>query len=452
MCYGLRHNCFNVRERKSKDGNLEKEEEDLEEFDDTDRYGFDASPEGDDGRYASARGWDPYRKEDEKYKKLREDHRRKHPQITYGHNMLDVRQGSEWLTDNDVGVPSEPLFGNFWRTGEVAMLFADTGIGKSILAVQIADALSQAKPVLWENGKCKMDNGGGSTKKIKTEASDEISGFVGNSPFSILDSQFRAAPRPRTVLYVDYELSQQQWAERYARTSRDGRRFVDKYKFAANFHRAQSEPGEIPDVFSSIADAAYHSIEMTVEQTKAEVVILDNITWLTEANLVGGRAAANLMKGLKQLRDTQGVSILVIAHARKRAVQRPLSINDVAGSKNIVNFLDKLFAVGTSVHDPAHRYIKHAKVRSNAPDHGAENVIVCRLEKERNFPRFTYLYTDTELSQISRPYDNTNGDRTRLAALARQLRSKGLTQRQIAQHLSIGVATVNRYLNQDGTS
>jgi RecA-family ATPase len=374
----------------------------------------DNSPQGDDDRYRSARGWDPYRKEDEKRKKLIEKIRSE--QIEPWHNMLDVRTASEWLTDNDAGEPPEQLFGDMWRTGEVAILFADTGVGKSILAVQIADAISRGAAI---------------------------------EPFGPSDSLRtpHSALRTHTVLYVDYELSQQQWNERYSRRSRDGREFIDKYKFADNFHRAQAERGEMPDVFSSFGECAYHSIAMTVEEKKADVVIIDNITWLTEANLVSSGSAAHLMKALKNLRDELAISILVIAHTMKRGL-RPLSVNDLAGSKVLVNFVDNLFALGRSVHDPTYRYVKHVKKR-NTQDAGADNVIVCRLQNKGNFPRFEFLHHATELSQISRPYDNTNGDRTRLAATARQLSAAGLTQRQIAQRLRIGVATVNRYLNQD---
>ena len=38
-------------------------------------------------------------------------------------------------------LPPEPLFDEFWREGELALLFGASGSGKSILAVQIADAL-----------------------------------------------------------------------------------------------------------------------------------------------------------------------------------------------------------------------------------------------------------------------------------------------------------------------
>ncbi|MBK7186170.1 MAG: AAA family ATPase [Ignavibacteria bacterium] len=37
------------------------------------------------------------------------------------------------------------LLGPFWHSGELTILFADAGVGKSTLAVQIADCLSKGE-------------------------------------------------------------------------------------------------------------------------------------------------------------------------------------------------------------------------------------------------------------------------------------------------------------------
>ena len=41
----------------------------------------------------------------------------------------------------------EMLFGAFWYEGELCILFADTNLGKSILAVQIGDSISKGRAV-----------------------------------------------------------------------------------------------------------------------------------------------------------------------------------------------------------------------------------------------------------------------------------------------------------------
>ena len=39
--------------------------------------------------------------------------------------------------------PPRPLFGEFWREGELALLFGAAGTGKSLLAVQLAESLAR---------------------------------------------------------------------------------------------------------------------------------------------------------------------------------------------------------------------------------------------------------------------------------------------------------------------
>ena len=39
------------------------------------------------------------------------------------------------------------LFGEFWREGELAMLFGAAGAGKSVLAMQIADSIARGRGI-----------------------------------------------------------------------------------------------------------------------------------------------------------------------------------------------------------------------------------------------------------------------------------------------------------------
>jgi RecA-family ATPase len=43
--------------------------------------------------------------------------------------------------------PQPALVDGFWQSGEVALLFGAAGIGKSLLAVQVAEALARGRPI-----------------------------------------------------------------------------------------------------------------------------------------------------------------------------------------------------------------------------------------------------------------------------------------------------------------
>ncbi len=70
-------------------------------------------------------------------------------------DLLTIRSANTWLQQANKRAIPKMLFGKFWYQGELCILFADSNLGKSILAVQIADAISignSAEPFECEAG------------------------------------------------------------------------------------------------------------------------------------------------------------------------------------------------------------------------------------------------------------------------------------------------------------
>ena len=65
--------------------------------------------------------------------------------------------------------------------------------------------------------------------------------------------------------------------------------------------------------------------------------------------------------GTKNSQRDDGLSILVLAHTPKRPFARPLTVNDLAGSKQLSNFTDTMFAIGDSIQGSNIRYLKTKK-------------------------------------------------------------------------------------------
>ena len=53
-----------------------------------------------------------------------------------------VKPANTWIEEAKLRPIPKMLFAEFWCEREVSVLFADTNVGKSILAVQIADSIS----------------------------------------------------------------------------------------------------------------------------------------------------------------------------------------------------------------------------------------------------------------------------------------------------------------------
>ena len=61
--------------------------------------------------------------------------------------LFTIRTANTWLQEANKRPVPKMLFGKLWYEGELCILFADSNLGKSILAVQIADSISTAEGI-----------------------------------------------------------------------------------------------------------------------------------------------------------------------------------------------------------------------------------------------------------------------------------------------------------------
>ncbi|WP_209399820.1 AAA family ATPase [Pseudozobellia sp. WGM2] len=316
--------------------------------------------------------------------------------------LFKVKTANEWLNEAKITPVPEMLFSEFWHENEICILFADSNLGKSILAVQIADSISKG---------------------------EQIQGF-----------KLEAKKQP--VLYFDFELSAKQFEVRYSVKSETHKVFENHYSFDDNFKRIEINPNtEIPKE-SDFEKYLNQSIEKSIIETEAKVLIIDNITYL-KTEMEQSKNALPLIQHLKALKSKYSLSILILAHTPKRDLSRPISQNDLQGSKMLFNFIDSCFAIGQSTTDNNMRYIKQIKARNTAMIYDAENVIVCQLDKPYNYLAFEFLDFGAEREHLKQI---TEKDRKSLIGQAKELSEKGYAQRAISKQLGISLGTVNKYL------
>ncbi len=365
---------------------------------------------------------------DPKYRKMMEDWKKKNPLWDFSGSALTCASANEIFEPDYRDVPAQPLFGDLVRTGELTILFADTGLGKSILAIQIADAITKGTNAIGARTPSSVLNSSSAYSQLTTHNSQLLPN----------------ASEPISTMYVDFEMSKSQAAERYS-AGFDGENYIDKYEFPGLLQRAFPDwTGAIPEPFKSYAEFAGWSIRQDVHRLDIQFLIVDNISWLTSGQ--GPREATKLMKTLKMLKDDERIGILVLAHTPKRLSSGYLTVSDLAGSKSIANFADNIFALGRSKRDPELRYLKQIKQRNAPVTYGEDNVIVCRLEKHHNFPRFEIVDLAHERTHTLRSLTDPGYNREKIIDQCHQLTKIGWPQRKIADHLNISLTTVNRYL------
>lgn len=202
----------------------------------------------------------------------------------------------------------DDLFYSCWFENELSLLFADTNVGKSILAVQIAFHVAE------------------------------------NHPNDI-------------VLYIDYKLSEQRFYMRYSNQETG-----EVYNAPDNFLRAEVDRSQLD--LDNLENCSFEGLQDAIKDTNAKYIILDNMTSIS----------SNFIARLLRLKNECNVSILVLAHTRKRNLWSPLTINDLSGSKKLMDLCDSAFTIGKSNKGKDIRYLKQIKSRSEII-YGEDNVI-----------------------------------------------------------------------------
>ena len=301
--------------------------------------------------------------------------------------MLSVKTGSKWISQAKGRHDPDQLWKSLWHEGEVCCLFADSNLGKSIYAVQIAATIAQH----------------------------------------------------RTVLYCDFELSDKQFQLRYSDNSHNA-----VAVFPEGFYRAEIDPNLMSEATDAgdFENSIINDIENAALQLGADTIIIDNLTYICNQSDKSD-AAGRLMISLTSLKKRYGWSILVIAHTPKRSLNAPITQNDLAGSKKLFNFFDSVFAIGRSAKDSNLRYIKQLKVRSCEFEYDADNVLVADIRKIGCFLRFHEIGTAKESEHLA------SDDAKDWAGIEDKIidyYARGYKQSDIADHLRISVGKVNKVI------
>jgi RecA-family ATPase len=320
----------------------------------------------------------------------------KRPSETIKEPLFIVMSANKWVEQAKLRPTPRKLFSEFWYEGELCILFADTNLGKSILAVQIGDSISKGVAVCGFN----------------------------------LES-----PRQK-VLYCDFELSDKQFEARYSVE------FKDHYRFDEFFIRAEiNSEGNAENVEERISQ----ELETIVTNCGAKILIIDNLTYL-RSDTEKAKDALPLMKQLKALKKKHGLSILCLAHTPKRDLSKPITRNDLQGSKMLINFCDSSFAIGESNKDKSVRYLKQVKARNTEVRYDSENVILCQINKRQSFLGFEFISCGQELEHLKLLSDH---DRENRVSEAITLKQQNKSNVEIAAQLGVSEGAVRKWLKQN---
>ena len=318
--------------------------------------------------------------------------------ITPDAGFFVVKKGNEWIEEAKNKPIPRMLFSELWHETELCIMFADTNVGKSILAVQIADSIARGVP---------------------------IPGF-----------KYEGEAQP--VLYYDFELSYKQFESRYSAN------YMDHYVWHTNFNRGEINIDMPIPEGRKMDELINESLTRDVVKTNAKILIIDNITYLKDET-ERAKHAAPLMKHLKHLKAKYDLSILALAHTPKRDPSKPLNRNDLQGSKMLMNLIDSSFAIGESYNDQSVRYIKQIKQRFTEPIFGPNSVALCTLAKPANFLKFEYIGPGREREHLR---ERTTEDNKKQLEQIKELKEQGMSLREIGQRMGLSHVMISKILKK----
>lgn len=320
-------------------------------------------------------------------------------------DLFVVKRFNEWQRLAKKERAPKQLCGELWLEGEIAVMTADHGAGKSLLAVQIANAIAGGEPV----------------------------------------DPFEMTAEPQAVVYMNLKQSERQFAMRYCSETEDADdgALKDAYEFSDKLHRFDMDiHGKLPEGFRSFADALPALVERAIAKTGAKVVIIDNITYL-QRSVYGYGETYTVMKELHRLRSQLGISILVLARSSKYGSVR----ESTAGSCSALfsRFADSVFMIGMSMRDPAYRYIKQLIVHSSAKIYNESNVPWFWISRwGGNFLSLDHFGFDAE-SDHNQPFPEKRLWPT--IEKVKKMSDKGVSVRSIAKALDLPKSNIQRYLH-----
>ncbi|MEO7155928.1 MAG: AAA family ATPase [Vicinamibacterales bacterium] len=243
-------------------------------------------------------------------------------EFTTNMTAAGLRKGNECIMAAKHLGPPEKLFDEFWREGELALLFGPQGTGKSILAVQVAEAIARGRGI----------DGFGMTEKR------------------------------HKVLYVDLKLSEKQFGMRY---STDGK----QYKLSENFYHDRPDGDE--DLVKWLRGM--------VTERGFRVIVIDDLSAVRQT-FDGTRETLKLMRELKRLKEELDVSILVLASSQEQRKGELISETHLQRSRVLCDAADSVFAIGVHAGNANFRYVVQTRSLSGPMKWNVSNGPVCRIK------------------------------------------------------------------------
>ena len=220
----------------------------------------------------------------------------------------------------------EMVFDEFWREGELALLFGEAGAGKSLLGMQLARTLAAGGDIPW----------------------------------------FRMECAAGKTLYVDLSMSDRQFAARHSYIGRKGKTVARDISKRLYCDRPEDE-GELVEW-----------LERQISMEKLKFVIIDDLGSIMQT-CDGTRETMAVMRGLRRICGRFGVSILVLMQSEAPKGSAGVSERDLGRQRSLCRLADSVFAIGRHRTRSGYVSLTQMRSRSSSVKWTANNAIPAKI-------------------------------------------------------------------------
>lgn len=271
------------------------------------------------------------------------------------------------ISGMEAGRP-QMVFDEFWREGELALMFGESGVGKSLLAMRLADTLAAGGDIPWFRMEC---------------------------------------PAGKT-LHVDLSMSDRQFASRHSYSGEGGEERALQVSTRLYCDRPVDEQELI------------EWLERQIEAEKLRYVIIDDLSMLMRS-CDGTRDTVAVMRGLRRICGRFGVSILVVMQSEGPKANARLSERDLGRQRSLCRMADSVFGIGHNAKRGGSVYLAHTRSHSSKPQWTVHNAIQAKIIEHRGS---LFIEFEMNVSEEERALINALKDLRRLGLSFREVAVK----------------------------